>query len=219
VRFSFVRKCRRKTSLGPSGEQAWNPLQIVQLHDRSYQVHRRRITQIISLKGASYVVAMPPFHAKLLLGVYLVSHIRPEQAVLTSKHAFLHLVDPAFACAKESDNMCTLTCSSGFFASDKGRGIQLNVKLVCDLLMFYTEGNRSTPVFSLPLLHAESVLQEVPADHPLSSCVVVLESQFRQCVVALSSSHLYLVRFSLSGHVPHRFRLSVCRKPMAQKTE
>jgi hypothetical protein len=105
--------------------------------------------------------------------------------VLSSKHAFLHLVDPAFACAKESDNMCTLTCSSGFFASDKGRGIQLNLKLACDLLMFYPEGNHSTPAFSLPLLHAESVLEEVPADHPLSSCVVVLKSQFRQCVGSL----------------------------------
>jgi hypothetical protein len=145
---------------------------------------------------------MPAFRAKLLLGVYMVSHIRPEQAVLTSKDAFLHLVDPAFACAKESDNMCTLTCSSGFFASDKGRGIQLNVKLLCDLLMFYPEGNHSTPVFSLPLLHAESVLEEVPADHPLSSCVVVLRSQFRQCVVALS---LFLTFISYS-----RFTLWAC---------
>jgi hypothetical protein len=127
---------------------------------------------------------------KFPIGVLLVSHKRPEQAMLTSKHAFLRLVDPAFSCAKESDNMCTLTCSTGFFAGDKGRGIQLNLKLVCDLLMFYPEGNHSRPVFSLPLLHAESVLQEVPADHVSSSCVVVLHSQFRQCVSALFYSYL-----------------------------
>jgi hypothetical protein len=113
----------------------------------------------------------------------LYSKVPPlPQTVLSSKHKFLHLVDPGFACVKEMDNMCTLTCSTGFFASDKGHGMQLNLRLVRDVLMFYPEGEHSHAIFTLPLLHAESVQQEDSANHSPSSCVVVLLSQFRQCV-------------------------------------
>jgi hypothetical protein len=103
------------------------------------------------------------------------------QAVVNSKYAFLHLVDPGFACLKETDNMCTLNCSTGFFASEKGNGMQLNLRLVRDVLMFYPEGDHSQAIFTLPLLHAQSVRQD-PADLSPSSSVVVLLSQFRQCV-------------------------------------
>jgi hypothetical protein len=82
--------------------------------------------------------------------------------------------------------MCTLTCSSGFFASDKGLGTQLNLRLVRDVLVFYHEGDHSEAVFTLPLLHAESVQQAVSS--PLPSITVVLQSQFRQCVIEVHSS-------------------------------
>jgi hypothetical protein len=103
------------------------------------------------------------------------------QAVINSKLAFLSLVDHGFACVKETDNMCSLQCSSGFFACDKGNGMQLNLRLVRDVLMFHAEGDPSRVIFTLPLLHAESV--EGGVHCPSSSSSVVLKSQFRQCVV------------------------------------
>jgi hypothetical protein len=109
----------------------------------------------------------------------------PEQAVISSKLAFLNLVDHGFACVKEIDNMCSLQCSSGFFACDKGNGMQLNLRLIRDVLMFHAEGDSSRAIFTLPLLHAESVEGEVECSSP--SCSVVLKSQFRQYVIQLPS--------------------------------
>lgn len=113
------------------------------------------------------------------------------QAVMSSKQAFLHLMDPGFACGKEIDNMCTFACSTGFFASEKGHSMQLNLRLVRDVLVFYPEANRSQAIFTLPLLHAQSVQLEDSFDHPSSSCVVSLLSQFRQCVMNCHEASIF----------------------------
>ena len=96
---------------------------------------------------------------------------------------FLKLIDRTRD--SEIENMCTLSCSSGFFASDKGHGMQLNVRLMGDVLYFYPDGHHSAPYFTLPLLHAQSVQQE--ADGASSSLTVVLMSQFREYRIAFHS--------------------------------
>jgi hypothetical protein len=116
---------------------------------------------------------------------------------MSYKHAFLHLVDTGFACAKEIDNMCTLSCSTGFFASDKGHGMQFNLRLVRDVLMFCPEGDHSRAVFTLPLLHVQSVRLEDSVGCPSPSCVVGLLSQFRQYVLNQHESMSFFVPVTL----------------------
>jgi hypothetical protein len=131
-----------------------------------------------------------------------------------SKHAFLRLLESGFSCNNVFDNMCTLACSSGFFASEKGRGVHFSLSLVCDVLMFYPEGRHSRALFTLPLLHAESVADDLSEASP--SSVVVLQSQFRQCASKLPKQYEFecisfrFISHSLFVQVPHFIRLCVC---------
>ena len=89
--------------------------------------------------------------------------------------------------------MCTLYCSTGFFASEQGHCLQLNLKLVRGMLMFYPDKNSDddhcAAMFTLPLVHADAVQDAAPADSASPSFVVVLQSQYRLYVTQQPQHH------------------------------